>query len=154
MNIKIKYRHYNGDFGEGSILNEEYSFKIKDNICTSSGSKDFCSNLKFRKNNLSSVSITMPFEIDDKSIERITKIIETIQKNKEYVYNEKRFNVDSFDFNKYYYTDIFVDDNHYELSNRNDLNILDELRMLFKIDTIDNVLKSDIKELIDLESKK
>ena len=153
INIKIKCRNYKGFVGEGTIITEEYKFKIKDNICNSESQKEFCSNEKYGLNNLSSVTIAMPFFIEDKNIDKIIKIIETIKNNKNYVYNEKRFDVDKFDFNKYSYTDIFIDDNHYELSNRTDINILDDLKTLLNVSKIDNVLKSDIKELIELESK-
>ena len=153
LNIKIKLRNYKGFVGEGTIITEEYKFKIKDNICNSESQKEFCSNAKYGLNNLSSVTIALPFSIDDKSVEKLINIIETIKKNKNYVYNEKRFDVDKFDSNRYSYTDIFIDDNHYEISNRTDINMLDDLKRLLNIGQIDNILKSDIKELIDIENK-
>ena len=153
INIKIKFRNYKGFVGEGTIITEEYSFKIKDNVCTSESQKEFCSNEKYGLNNLSSVTISLPFLIDDKNIDKIVAIIEKIKNNKNYIYNEKRFDVDKFDFNRYSYTDIFIDDNHYELSNRTDINMLDDLKNLLNIPQIDKVLKSDIKELIEIENK-
>ena len=42
--IEISNRHYNGDFGVGSIFEEKYSFEIDNNICYSNSIKSFSNN--------------------------------------------------------------------------------------------------------------
>ena len=41
LRIEISNRHYNGDFGVGSIFEEKYSFEIDENLCYSNSIKSF-----------------------------------------------------------------------------------------------------------------
>ena len=116
LRIEISNRHYNGDFGVGSIFEEKYSFEIDENICYSNSIKSFCNNEDLGGNILSNVNVSIPFILNENSIQKLNTITNSIQSNSNYLYSESHYKKDSFDFNRYNYVDISInDDNTAEL---------------------------------------
>ena len=152
LRIEISNRHYNGDFGVGSIFKEEYLFEIDKNLCYSNSIKSFCNNEEFGGNILSNVNVSIPFILTENDIQKLNNITDNIQNNSNYLYNESHYKKDSFDFNRYNYIDISINENNYELSIKDDENIINEIKDLFKINKIDEILNVSIKKINSMES--
>ena len=152
IRIEISNRHYNGDFGVGSIFEEKYSFEIDNNICYSNSIKSFCNNEDFGGNILSNVNVSIPFILTENNIQELNNIINNIKNDSNYLYNENHYKKDSFDFNKFNYIDIAINEINYELSIKDDENIIKEIKDLFKINKIDEILNHSINKIISMES--
>ena len=150
--IEISNRHYNGDFGVGSIFEEKYSFKIDENMCYSNSIKSFCNNEDFGGNILSNVNVSIPFVLTENDIRKLNNITNNIQNNSNYLYNESHYKKDSFDFNRYSYIDISRNGIDYELSIKDDEITINEIKDLFKINKIDEILNNSINKIIYMES--
>lgn len=151
LRIKISNRHYNGDFGVGSIFEEKYSFEIDENLCYSNSIKSFCNNEDLGSN-LSNVNVSIPFILNENDIQKLNNITNNIQNNSNYLYNESHYKKDSFDFNRYNYIDISINEINYELSIKDDERIINEIKELFKINKIDEILNNSINKIISMES--
>ena len=152
LRIEISNRHYNGDFGVGSIFEEKYSFEIDENICYSNSIKSFCNNEDLGGNILSNVNVSIPFILNENSIQKLNTITNSIQSNSNYLYSESHYKKDSFDFNRYNYVDISINEINYELSIKDDERIINEIKELFKINKIDEILNNLINKIISMES--
>ena len=152
LRIEISNRHYNGDFGVGSIFEEKYSFEIDENLCYSNSIKSFCNNEDLGSNILSNVNVSIPFILNENDIQRLNNITNNIQNNSNYLYNESHYKKDSFDFNRYNYIDISINEINYELSIKDDENIINEIKDLFKINKIDEILNNSINKIISMDS--
>lgn len=152
LRIEISNRHYNGDFGVGSIFEEKYSFEIDENLCYSNSIKSFCNNEDLGSNNLSNVNVSIPFILNENNIQKLNNITNNIQNNSNYLYNESHYKKDSFDFNRYNYIDISINEINYELSIKDDERIINEIKELFKINKIDEILNNSINKIISMES--
>lgn len=152
IRIEISNRHYNGDFGVGSVFEEKYSFEIDNNICYSNSIKSFCSNEDLGGNILSNVNVSIPFILTENNIQELNNIINIIKNDSNYLYNENHYKKDSFDFNKFNYIDIAINEINYELSIKDDENIIKEIKDLFKINKIDEILNHSINKIISMES--
>ncbi len=152
LRIEISNRHYNGDFGVGSIFEEKYSFEIDENLCYSNSIKSFCNNEDLGSNNLSNVNVSIPFILNENDIQKLNNITNNIQNNSNYLYNESHYKKDSFDFNRYNYIDISINEINYELSIKDDERIINEIKELFKINKIDEILNNSINKIISMES--
>ena len=153
LRIEISNRHYNGDFGVGSIFEEKYSFEIDENLCYSNSIKSFCNNEDLGSNILSNVNVSIPFILNENDIQKLNNITNNIQKNSNYLYNESHYKKDSFDFNRYNYIDISINEINYELSIKDDESIINEIKDLFKINKIDEILNNSINKIISMESE-
>lgn len=151
LRIEISNRHYNGDFGVGSIFEEKYSFEIDENLCYNS-IKSFCNNEDLGSNILSNVNVSIPFILNENDIQKLNNITNNIQNNSNYLYNESHYKKDSFDFNRYNYIDISINEINYELSIKDDENIINEIKDLFKINKIDEILNNSINKIISMDS--
>ena len=151
LRIKISNRPYNGDFGVGSIFEEKYSFEIDENLCYSNSIKSFCNNEDLGSN-LSNVNVSIPFILNENDIQKLNNITNNIQNNSNYLYNESHYKKDSFDFNRYNYIDISINEINYELSIKDDERIINEIKELFKINKIDEILNNSINKIISMES--
>lgn len=152
LRIEISNRHYNGDFGVGSIFEEKYSFEIDENLCYSNSIKSFCNNKDLGSNILSNVNVSIPFILNKNDIQKLNNITNNIQNNSNYLYNESHYKKDSFDFNRYNYIDISINEINYELSIKDDERIIKEIKELFKINKIDEILNNSINKIISMES--
>ena len=152
LRIEISNRHYNGDFGVGSIFEEKYSFEIDENLCYCNSIKSFCNNEDLGGNILSNVNVSIPFILNENDIQKLNNITNNIQNNSNYLYNESHYKKDSFDFNRYNYIDISINEINYELSIKDDERIINEIKELFKINKIDEVLNNSINKIISMES--
>ena len=152
LRIEISNRHYNGDFGVGSVFEEKYLFEIEENVCYSNSIKSFCNNEDFGGNILSNVNVSIPFILKENDMQRLNNIINNIQSNSNYLYNESHYKKDSFDFNRYNYIDISINEINYELSVKDDESIINEINNLFKINKIDEILNNSINSIIAMES--
>lgn len=152
LRIEISNRHYNGDFGVGSIFEEKYSFEIDENLCYSNSIKSFCNNEDLGSNILSNVNVSIPFILNKNDIQKLNNITNNIQNNSNYLYNESHYKKDSFDFNRYNYIDISINEINYELSIKDDERIINEIKELFKINKIDEILNNSINKIISMES--
>ena len=152
LRIEISNRHYNGDFGVGSIFEEKYSFEIDENICYSNSIKSFCNNEDLGSNILSNVNVSIPFILNENDIQELNNITNNIQNNSNYLYNESHYKKDSFDFNRYNYIDISINEINYELSIKDDESIINEIKDLFKINKIAEILNDSINNIISMES--
>lgn len=152
LRIEISNRHYNGDFGVGSIFEEKYSFEIDENLCYSNSIKSFCNNEGLGSNILSNVNVSIPFILNENDIQKLNNITNNIQNNSNYLYNESHYKKDSFDFNRYNYIDISINEINYELSIKDDERIINEIKELFKINKIDEILNNSINKIISMES--
>lgn len=152
LRIEISNRHYNGDFGVGSIFEEKYSFEIDENLCYSNSIKSFCNNEDFGGNVLSNVNVSIPFILKENDIQKLNNITNNIQSNSNYLYNESHYKKDSFDFNRYNYIDISINETSYELSIKDDESIINEIKDLFRINKIDEILNGAINNIISMES--
>lgn len=150
LRIEISYRHYNGDYDIGSIFEEKYSFEIDESICYSNSIKSFCNNEDFGGNILSNVNVSIPFILTKNNIQRIVDITDNIQSNSNYLYNESHYKRDSFDFNRYNYIDILINETSYELSIKDDEVIINEIKELLKINKIDEILNNSINNIISM----
>lgn len=149
LKIEVSNRHYNGDFGVGSIFDEKYDFEIDGNLCISNSKKTFCSNEKVGGNVLSSVNISFPIILKESNKQQINNIVKTIKSNADFIYNEyHHYKKDSFDFNRYNYIDVKIDGKSYEISVINDEKLLNELKKLLGINKIDMMFKSIIDDII------
>ena len=126
LRIEISNRHYNGDFDVGSIFEEKYSFEIDENLCYSNSIKSFCNNEDLGSNILSNVNVSIPFILNENDIQKLNNITNNIQNNSNYLYNESHYKKDSFDFNRYNYIDISINEINYELSIKDDEKIINE----------------------------
>ena len=152
IRIEISNRHYNGDFGVGSIFEEKYSFEIEEKLCYSNSIKSFCNNEDLDGNVLSKVNVSMPFILNENDIQKLSNITNSIQNNSNYLYNESHYKKDSFDFNRYKYIDISINDINYELSIEDDESIINEIKKMLKINKIDEILNNSINKIISMES--
>ncbi len=152
LRIEISNRHYNGDFGVGSIFEEKYSFEIDENLCYSNSIKSFCNNEDLGSNILSNVNVSIPFILNENDIQKLNNITNNIQNNSNYLYNECHYKKDSFDFNRYNYIDISINEINYELSIKDDERMINEIIELFKINQIDEILNNSINKIISMES--
>ena len=152
LRIEISNRHYNGDFGVGSIFEEKYSFEIYENLCYSNSIKSFCNNEDLGSNILSNVNVSIPFILNENDIQKLNNITNNIQNTSSYLYNESHYKKDSFDFNRYNYIDISINEINYELSIKDDERIINEIKELFKINKIDEILNNSINKIISMES--
>ncbi len=152
LRIEISNRHYNGDFGVGSIFEEKYSFEIDENLCYSNSIKSFCNNEDLGSNILSNVNVSIPFILNENDIQKLNNITNNIQNNSNYFYNESHYKKDSFDFNGYNYIDISINEINYELSIKDDERIINEIKELFKINKIDEILNNSINKIISMEN--
>lgn len=152
LKIEISNRHYNGDVGIKSILEEKYSFEIEETLCISNSNKTFYNNDNFGSNILSSVNVSIPFKLKEKDIQKVNSIIASIESNNDYLYNASHYKKDSFDFDRYNYIDISINGINYEMSIKNDEPTLNELKVLFKINKIDKMLENAIESIISMES--
>lgn len=152
LRIEISNRHYNGDFGVGNIFEEKYSFEIDENLCYSNSIKSFCNNEDLGSNILSNVNVSIPFILNENDIQKLNNITNNIQNNSNYLYNESHYKKDSFDFNRYNYIDISINEINYELSIKDDERIINEIKELFKINKIDEILNNSINKIISMES--
>ena len=152
IRIEISNRHYNGDFGVGSIFEEKYSFEIEENLCYSNSIKSFCNNEYLGGNVLSNVYVSIPFILNKNDIQKLSNITNNIQNNSNYLYNESHYKKDSFDFKRYKYIDISINETNYELSIEEDKDLINEIKNLFKINKIDEILNNSINEIISMES--
>ncbi len=150
LRIEISYRHYNGDYDIGSIFEEKYSIEIDESICYSNSIKSFCNNEDFGGNILSNVNVSIPFILTKNNIQRIVDITDNIQSNSNYLYNESHYKRDSFDFNRYNYIDILINETSYELSIKDDEVIINEIKELLKINKIDEILNNSINNIISM----
>lgn len=153
LRIEISNRHYNGDFGVESIFEEKYSFEIDENLCYSNSIKSFCNNEDLGSNILSNVNVSIPFILNENDIQKLNNITNNIQNNSNYLYNESHYKKDSFDFNRYNYIDISINEINYELSIKDDESIINEIKDLFKINKIDEILNNSINKIISMESE-
>ena len=85
-------------------------------------------------------------------IQKLNNITNNIQNNSNYLYNESHYKKDSFDFNRYNYIDISINEINYELSIKDDERIINEIKELFKINKIDEILNNSINKIISMES--
>lgn len=152
LRIEISNIHYNGDFGVGSIFEEKYTFEIDENLCYSNSIKSFCNNEDLGSNILSNVNVSIPFILNENDIQKLNNITNNIQDNSNYLYNESHYKKDSFDFNRYNYIDISINEINYELSIKDDERIINEIKELFKINKIDEILNNSINKIISMES--
>lgn len=152
IRIEISNRHYNGDFGVGSIFEEKYSFEIEENLCYSNSIKSFCNNEDLSGNVLSNVNVSIPFILNENDIQKLSNITNNIQNNSNYLYNESHYKKDSFDFKRYNYIDISINRINYELSIEDDESIINEIKNFFKINKIDEILNNSINKIISMES--
>lgn len=148
LKIEISNRHYNGDFGIGSIFEEKYAFQIDNNICHSNSTKLFCGNGELE----SSVNTSISFILKENDIQQLNDIIKAIQSNKNYLYNESHYKKDSFDFNRYSYVDVLINEINYELSIKDDENVINQLKVIFRVNKIDEILNNSINDMISKES--
>ena len=155
IRIEISKRHYNGEFNVGSIFEEKYSFVIDEKLCYSNSIKSFCNNEDLGSNILSNINVSIQFILNENDIQKINDIVNNIQGNKgnnNYLYNEKHYNKDIFDFNRYNYIDMSINGISYELSIRDDEKIINEIKDLFKINKIDEILNNSIDKITSMES--
>ena len=85
-------------------------------------------------------------------MQKLNNILNDIQSNNKYVYDESHYNKDKFDFNMLNYIDIVINENNYEISLK-DEKILNELKDLLKINKIDKILENAIKSIICIDSE-
>lgn len=152
LKIEILNRHYNGDFGVGSIFEEKYSFEIEENLCISNSIKTFCNNDDFNRNILSKISISIPFILQENDMQKLDNMINNIQNDNNYLYNESHYKKYSFDFNRYNYVDIVINGIEYEMSIKENETILNELKKVLKIEEIDKILDNTLNDIISMES--
>ena len=74
LRIEISNRHYNGDFGVGSVFEEKYLFEIEENVCYSNSIKSFCNNEDFGGNILSNVNVSIPFILKENDIQKLNNV--------------------------------------------------------------------------------
>ena len=152
LKFEISSRCYNGDFGVGSIFKNKYSFEVMKNLCISNSIKKFCNNDELGGNVLASVDVSIPFFLNENEMQKLNNILNDIQSNNKYVYDESHYNKDKFDFNMLNYIDIVINENNYEISLK-DEKILNELKDLLKINKIDKILENAIKSIICIDSE-
>lgn len=152
LRIEISNRHYNGDLGVGNIFEEKYLFEIDGNVCYSNSIKSFCNNEDFGGNIVSNINVSIPFILKENDIQKLKNISNNIQSHSDYLYSESHYKKDSFDFNRYNYIDISINKINYELSTKDDENIINEIKELFKINKIDEILNNSINKIISMES--
>lgn len=152
LKIEISKRHYNGDFGVGSIFEEKYAFEIEENLCISNSIKTFCNNEDFNDNILSKISASIPFILQENDMKKLDNMINNIKNDSNYLYNESHYKKDSFDFNRYNYVDITINGIDYEMSIKENKTILNELKKVLKIEKIDKILENTLNNIISMES--
>lgn len=133
-------------------MKKKYSFEIDENLCYSNSIKSFCNNEDLGSNILSNVNVSIPFILNENDIQKLNNITNNIQNNSNYLYNESHYKKDSFDFNRYNYIDISINEINYELSIKDDENIINEIKDLFKINKIDEILNNSINKIISMDS--
>ena len=151
LKIQILKRHYNGDYGVGSIFTEKYIFEIENNLCLANGIKTFCCNEDFGSNILSNVDITIPFVLSENNFTKLNNVVDEIKTNN-YIYNESHYKKDGFDFNRYNYIDVIINDTNYELSVQTNSNIINELNEILLIQKIESILDNSISSINSLEA--
>ncbi len=152
LKIEISKRHYNGDFGVGSIFEEKYAFEIEENLFISNSIKIFCNNEDFNDNILSKISASIPFILQENDMKKLDNMINNIKNDSNYLYNESHYKKDSFDFNRYNYVDITINGIDYEMSIKENKTILNELKKVLKIEKIDKILENTLNNIISMES--
>lgn len=150
LTIEIRHRHYNGDYGTGSVFGEKYFFKIEEGLCTSHSIRTFCHNEELGGDILSSIDVSIPFSLEASDMEKIYNLVQNIQSNDDYLYNESHYRKDIFDFHKYSFIDVVINDKDYEISMETDENLIKELHQVFKIPQIDKVLENTMNSIISM----
>lgn len=152
LKIEISNRHYNGDISVGSIFEEKYSFEIEENLCISNSIKTFCNNDDFNGNILSKINVSTPFVLKENDTQKLKDLINSIQNDNNYLYNESHYKKDYFDFNRYNYVDIVINKIDYEMSIKENETTLKELKKILKIEKINKILNNTLNNIISMES--
>lgn len=149
--LQIIKRHYNGDYGVGSIFEEKLSFEFNETLCNAHILKFFCCNEDLGSNILSTVDIIVPFILSNDNIVQLNKLLNKIENTNDYIYNESHYKKEGFDFNKFNYADIIINNNNYELSITNDIEILSEIENILQVKKLNNICNNTIVSINNME---
>ncbi len=122
-NITIKLRNYNGDYGIGSVFNNEFNVVAKQLANNSNKEKGliiftenigFCCDEKLGSNTLATIKTEIPFSVDYDKLTIFNEMVEKIKTNPDYKYNESHYATDKFDPKSLEYFDIIIDGEEFE----------------------------------------
>lgn len=122
-NITIKLRNYNGDYGIGSVFNNEFNVVAKQLVNNSNKEKGliiftesigFCCDEKLGSNPLATIKTEIPFSVDYDKLTIFNEMVEKIKTNPDYKYNESHYATDKFDPKRLEYFDIIIDGEEFE----------------------------------------
>ena len=127
LQLIIENRHYNGDYGVGSVLESRHVFTLHQlsdsnnnnyGIITYYKEIGFCGNIKLRRDFLANIKTEIPFVVKLDKIQLFYELISEIKSNKNYKYDETHYSKTGFDFKKYNYMDVFIGDEKFETNDR------------------------------------
>lgn len=121
--LTIRVRNYNGDYGIGSIFNNEFNVVAKQLVNNPNKEKGliiytenigFCCDENLGSNPLATIKTEIPFLVDFDKFNIFNKMIEKIKTNPDYKYNETHYATDKFDPKRLEYFDITIDGEEFE----------------------------------------
>lgn len=133
-NLTIKIRKYNGKIAAGSILMIEHQFiaqKLIEN--NHNGMIKYCKNIEFccdeqlGANPSANIKIEIPYLVESDKINTFNNLINQIQNDPNYVYNETHYSKDGFDPKRLNYMDIIINNQEYETDDENIFNTLNDI---------------------------
>lgn len=121
--LTIRVRNYNGDYGIGSVFNNEFNVVVKqlsNNANKEKGLITYTENIVFYcdenlgVNPLATIKTEIPFLVDWDKLIIFNEMIEKIKTNPNYKYNETHYATDKFDPKRLEYFDIIIDGEEFE----------------------------------------
>lgn len=124
--IVLRFNHYNGDYGIGSVFDEYYLLDVKEALNNGWGWANFkiittfCANSFNANNELADFSIGIPTPVRPDGIKKFNELVEKIKNNPEYLAEQEE---DSF--KRLEFVNIEIDKNKYKINIED--NIINEL---------------------------
>ena len=124
--IVLRFNHYNGDYGIGSVFDEYYLLDVKEALNNGWGWANFkiittfCATSFNANNKLAEFSISIPTPVRPEGIKRFNEIVEKIKNNPEYLAEQEEDSFKSLEF-----VNIEIDNNKYKINIED--NIINEL---------------------------
>lgn len=149
--IVCRTRNYNGDYGKGSIFNDQTSIRVIKNNESDSAlgilkfETKFCIDEKLGGNVLANIMNEIPMIIDKDKIEKFDLYINSIKENPDYKYNESHYMKNRFDPKRLNYVDIIIDGEEFEMLSSDEL--IMNVFMLFDIQKYAEIFNQNYNSL-------
>lgn len=143
--IKISVRNYNGKISLGSVIKRETEFYIIENTATTKCLLEFCTDENLKENTKSNFEYS--FKINQYDKKEYFKIIEEIEKNKDYIYDVNKYDTTKLNLEYLKYLEVEIDGKKYEIKPNDDIML--NLRKIMNFDLVNNAIYSSYNNIIN-----